>query len=127
MLNREEYSIKKITEEDVKQFSLISGDINPIHLDDEYAKRSKFGKRIAHGILVASHISALIANKLPGEGSIYLSQSLNFLSPVYLNDEIKTIVKVIEIDGKVYTLDCKCYNQNKVIVLKGIAKILKGE
>ena len=127
MLNKEEYNIKKITEEDVKQFSLISGDDNPIHIDDEYAKKSRFGKRIAHGILVASHISALIANKLPGEGSIYLSQSLNFLSPVYLDDEIKTVVKVIEVQGKKYTLDCKCYNQNKVIVLEGIAKILKEE
>ena len=127
MLNREEYNIKKITEEDVKQFSLISGDINPVHLDDEYAKKSRFGKRIAHGILVASHISALLANKLPGKGSIYLSQSLKFLSPVYLDDEIKTIVKVIEVKGEVYTLDCKCYNQDEVIVLKGTAKILKEE
>ena len=127
MLNKEEYSIKKITEEDVKQFSIISGDINPIHLDDEYAKRTRFGKRIAHGILVASHISALIANKLPGEGSIYLSQSLKFLSPVYFNDEIKTVVKVIEIKNKKYTLDCKCYNQNEVVVLEGIAKILKDD
>jgi len=127
VLNREEYNIKKITEEDVKQFSLISGDINPVHLDDEYAKKSRFGKRIAHGILVASHISALLANKLPGKGSIYLSQSLKFLSPVYLDDEIKTIVKVIEVKGEVYTLDCKCYNQDEVIVLKGTAKILKEE
>ena len=59
MLNREEYNIKKVTEDDVKQFSIISGDTNPIHLDDEYAKKTRFGKRIAHGILVASHISAL--------------------------------------------------------------------
>ena len=125
MLNKEVYSIKKITEEDVKQFSLISGDTNPVHLDVEYAKKSRFGKRIAHGILVASHISALIANKLPGRGSIYLSQSLKFLSPVYFNDEIKTVVKVIEIKNKKYTLDCKCYNQNEVVVLEGIAKILK--
>ena len=127
MLNREEYSIKKITEKDVRQFSLTSGDTNPIHLDDEYAKKSRFGKRIAHGILVASHISALIANKLPGEGSIYLSQSLKFLYPVYLNDEIKTVVKVIEVQDKKYTLDCKCYNQDELIVLEGIAKILKED
>ncbi len=127
MLNKEVYSIKKITEEDVKQFSLISGDTNPVHLDVEYAKKSRFGKRIAHGILVASHISALIANKLPGRGSIYLSQSLKFLSPVYFNDEIKTVVKVIEIKNKKYTLDCKCYNQNEVVVLEGIAKILKDD
>tara|TARA_Y100000310_G_scaffold338965_1_gene430151 strand:- start:1471 stop:1854 length:384 start_codon:yes stop_codon:yes gene_type:complete len=127
VLNKEVYSIKKITEEDVKQFSLISGDTNPVHLDVEYAKKSRFGKRIAHGILVASHISALIANKLPGRGSIYLSQSLKFLSPVYFNDEIKTVVKVIEIKNKKYTLDCKCYNQNEVVVLEGIAKILKDD
>ena len=127
MLNKEVYSIKKITEEDVKQFSLISGDTNPVHLDVEYAKKSRFGIRIAHGILVASHISALIANKLPGRGSIYLSQSLKFLSPVYFNDEIKTVVKVIEIKNKKYTLDCKCYNQNEVVVLEGIAKILKDD
>ena len=127
MLNKEEYSIKKVTEDDVNQFSMISGDINPIHLDDEYAKGTRFGKRIAHGILVASHISALIANKLPGEGSILLSQTLKFLSPVYLDDTIKTIVKVTKIKGKIYTLDCKCSNQDEILVLEGIAKILKEE
>tara|TARA_B100000424_G_C22944534_1_gene502672 strand:- start:5169 stop:5552 length:384 start_codon:yes stop_codon:yes gene_type:complete len=125
VLNKEEYSIKKVTENDVKQFSIISGDVNPIHLDDEYAKETRFGKRIAHGILVASHISALIANKLPGEGSILLSQTLKFLSPVYLNDTIKTKVKVTEISGKIYTLECRCYNQEEVVVLEGTAKILK--
>ena len=126
MLNKEASSIRKITDKDVKQFSLISGDINPIHLDEEYAKKTRFKKRIAHGILVSSHISALLANTLPGEGSIYLSQSLEFLAPVYINDQIKTIVKVVNIKNKVYELDCRCYNQEEKIVLKGIAKVLKN-
>lgn len=125
MLNKEEYSIKKITDEDVRQFSLVSGDFNPIHLDDDYAKKTRFGKRISHGMLVASHISALIAEKLPGEGSIYLSQTLKFLAPVYLNDEVKTVVKVLEISGKIYTLKCECYNQDGTLVLEGTAKVLK--
>jgi len=87
-----------ITDTDVKAFSGISGDKNPIHMSDEYANKSRFKKRIAHGMISASFFSALFGTKLPGEGCVYVSQSLEFKKPVYLNDTITAIVTVSKID-----------------------------
>ena len=124
-MNKTASLTKKITQEDVKKFSVISGDNNPLHLDPEYAKKTRFKKPIAHGILVASHISALIGNTLPGNGSIYISQTLNFINPVFINDIINTKIKILEKNKKnIYTLDCKCYNQSNIKVIEGIAKVL---
>ena len=80
---------KRISAEDFLKFSILSGDENPIHTDEEFASKSIFGKRIAPGLLVASYISAVIANNLPGPGSIYLGQNLKFLHPVFDGDEIQ--------------------------------------
>lgn len=117
---------KKITKEMVEVFAEISGDINPLHLDDDYAKNTIFGERIAHGILVSGLISAVIANKLPGEGAIYLSQSLKFIKPVKLNDEIIAEVEVISIDTEKsrVTLKTKCTNTQGKIVIDGEAQVL---
>src|SRR4030088_96509 len=82
-----------ITEHDIALFADISGDRNPIHLDAEYAERSLFGKRIAHGFLIGSLISAVLGNVLPGSGSIYLGQTLKFLAPVHIGDEVTVLVK----------------------------------
>ncbi|AXH14488.1 acyl dehydratase [Malaciobacter mytili LMG 24559] len=87
-----------ITDSDIKSFSGISGDRNPIHLDEVYAENSKYKKRIAHGLLTASFFSALFGTKIPGEGCVYVSQSLNFKRPVYINDTVTAIVEVIKID-----------------------------
>ena len=87
---------KQVTDEDVRKFADISGDYNPIHLDDEFAEDSMFGARIAHGILTASHISAVIGYIFPGPGWIYLGQSLQFRAPVKIGDTVRTAVEVTE-------------------------------
>ncbi len=115
---------RKISEKDIQLFAEASGDYNPIHLDHKYAKNSFFKKRIAHGLLTGSHISALIANELPGPGSIYLSQTFKFLKPVFINDEVTTCISIDDIDKNIYYLDCKCFVRNE-LVLEGKAKVLK--
>lgn len=117
---------KKITKENIEKFAEISGDKNPIHLDDEYAKNSIFKERIAQGILVSGLISAVLANELPGDGTIYLSQSLKFLKPVKINDFITAEVEVKKIDYKKnrVTLITNCFNQYGVIVITGEAVVM---
>ena len=77
---------RTITEDDILLFALVSGDHNPIHLDAEYAEKTLFGKRIAHGFLIGSLISAVLGNDMPGPGSIYLGQTLKFLAPIHIGD-----------------------------------------
>ncbi len=89
---------KKITENDINQFSTITGDDNPVHINEDFAKYTIFKKRIAHGFLSASLISTVIATKLPGPGSIYINQSLKFLAPVYIDEEISVNISVLEIN-----------------------------
>lgn len=116
---------KKITQEDIINYSKISLDDNPLHLNEEYAKNSIFKKRIAHGMIAAGLISAVLGTKLPGKGSIYLEQSLKFLKPVYINDNITATVEIKKIENKIVTLETFCINQEGKIILKGEAKILK--
>ncbi|CAN4273200.1 MaoC Acyl dehydratase [Methylophilaceae bacterium] len=87
-----------ITDADIKTFAGLSGDNNPVHLSDEYAEKSRFKKRIAHGLLSASFFSALFGTKLPGYGCVYVSQSLNFRRPVYIGDMVKATIEVYKID-----------------------------
>ena len=116
---------RKITQNDVLTFSKISGDENPVHLDEEYAQQTIFGRRIAHGMLTASLISAVIAEQLPGHGTIYLSQSLKFIKPVLPGQLVTTTVSVthIEYSNRRVTLDCECKVDEKV-VLAGQALVL---
>lgn len=96
---------KTVTDDDVKKFATLSGDTNPIHLDDEYSSNTKYGKRVAHGLISASFFSAIFGTKLPGEGCLYVSQSLNFKRPVYLNDTVTASVIVTKVDlsrGRVF-------------------------
>ena len=104
---------KKITEADIEAFAEVTGDHNPIHLDETFAKTTRFGRRIAHGMLTASLISSVLANKLPGEGSVYLGQTLQFVAPVFPGDEITARVTVKEIreDKPILKLDTICINQ----------------
>ena len=116
---------KTVTIEDIKRFAEVSGDFNPVHLDEEFAKKTIFKSRIAHGFLTASFISTIIASELPGPGSIYLKQSLKFLAPVYINEKILVKVRIIEINiqkSKV-KLITECF-KNKTLVLTGEAEIL---
>lgn len=109
---------------EVVAFSELSLDRNPIHLDKEYAKKGIFNDLIVHGLLTSSLISAVIANKLPGPGSIYLSQSLKFLKPVYHNEEVVAKVKIVDIKPEklIIMLETRCF-VNDIIVLDGIAVI----
>lgn len=117
---------RKVLDADIRAFAELSGDHNPIHLDDGYAATARFGQRIAHGMLGASFISAVIANDLPGTGSIYLGQTLKFLAPVYLGDTVTARVTVTKIrdDKPIVTLECVCENQRGETLIKGEALVL---
>ena len=124
-INQEAQLKKKISENDINLFSKISGDDNPIHMDEKFARSSIFKKRIAHGFLSGSLISTVIAKKLPGPGSIYLNQTLKFLAPVYIGDTITVVVtiKKIEIEKGKVSLQTECFN-SKQKILTGQAEIL---
>ena len=113
-----------ITNDMVHKFAEVSGDRNPIHIDDEYASKTIFGKRIVHGMLLSSLFSKMIAETYPGKGSIYLNQSLNFKNPCYINDEVVVTIKLLnEIDGK-YTLRTTIHRDD-IILVHGDALVLK--
>ncbi len=117
---------KTIEQSDIDAFARVTGDHNPVHVDEEFAKTTRFGRRIAHGMLTASLISAVLANKLPGEGSVYLGQTLQFVAPVFLGDEITARVTVREIreDKPILKLETVCVNQRDEIVIRGKATVL---
>jgi 3-hydroxybutyryl-CoA dehydratase len=117
---------KTVSESDVYGFAGITGDMNPVHIDKEYAKKSIFGKQIAHGILSAGFISTVIGTQLPGPGAIYVKQVCEFKKPVYIGDTISAIVEVTKKDeekNKVW-LRTYCTNQDGKIVVEGEATIL---
>jgi len=117
---------KTVTEADVTTFAGLIGDFNPIHVDAEYARRSRFGQRVAHGMFTGGLISAVLGNKLPGLGSIYLSQQIEFLAPVFIGDTITAIVEVAnwQPDKRIITLKTDCYNQDDKQVVTGKAALL---
>ena len=120
-------SLKKVfCTEDVEAFADISKDCNPIHLDPIYAEKSLFGKRIVHGFLVGSLISAVFGTQLPGEGAIYLHQEMNFRKPVFHGEEITATVVVTQIrkDKSILYFDTICENEKGEVVIDGKA-ILK--
>jgi 3-hydroxybutyryl-CoA dehydratase len=112
---------KVVTDKDIEMFAEVSTDRNPVHLDDAYAQDTIFEGRIAHGMLTAGLISAVIGEQLPGHGTVYLAQSLRFLAPVRPGDTVTAEVEVTEIDYKKrkVTLDTRC--------LVGGKKVLTGE
>lgn len=120
---------KTISEEDVRHFAEISGDDNPLHLDEAYAAGSRFGKRVVHGMLAASLISRVIGTKLPGKGTIYLSQSLKFLKPVFIGDTVRAEVEITKLDterGRI-TLETRVIRQDGECVLAGEALVIPPE
>ena len=116
---------KTYSEEDVLGFSELSLDKNPLHLDANYAADSIFGKRIVHGMLVASLFSALLGTVLPGQGSIYLGQTLNFKAPIYLGDTITARVEITKIrpDKPIITLQTTAVNSGGTVVIEGEAVV----
>lgn len=117
---------KTITESDVLLFSGISGDINPVHINDVVAKESIFGKRVAHGVLVSGLTSAVLGMQLPGEGTIYLGQDNKFRRPVYIGDTVKATCEVIELNTEknIARLATTTTNQHNEVVIEGIAVVM---
>jgi 3-hydroxybutyryl-CoA dehydratase len=116
---------KTISETDVYLYAGITGDLNPAHLNEEYAKNTFFKTRIAHGMLTAGLISTVLGNELPGPGTVYLHQSVNFLAPVRFGDTITAIAEVAEIDADKNRVIFKttCTNQDGTLVLDGEALV----
>jgi 3-hydroxybutyryl-CoA dehydratase len=117
---------RTITDEDVRLFAQVSGDDNSVHLDDDYAATTPFKRRIAHGMLTASLISAVLGGDLPGVGTIYLGQDLKFRAPVYIGDTVTATVELIKYreDKRIATFRTTCTNQDGVVVIEGEAVVI---
>lgn len=112
------------TDQTIRDIAKVSGDINPIHLDEAYASKNIFGRRIAHGLFCLNAISMILGNHFPGMGTILLSQSFEYKAPVYIGDVITVEVTVTEAMPKgVYLLSVVCQDQNRRKVLTGISKV----
>jgi 3-hydroxybutyryl-CoA dehydratase len=118
--------VRTISGTDIDLFAQACGDSNPIHLDDAYAATTPFGKRIAHGMLTASLVSAVLANDLPGAGTVYLGQDLKFKAPVFVGDTITATVECTAYreDKRIATFKTTCTNQDGKVVLEGEAVVL---
>ena len=117
--------VREVREEDIIRFAEVSGDSNPIHLDEVYAATTMFGGRIAHGVLTASYISTIFGTILPGPGAIYVSQSLNFRRPVRIGDEVVAKARIVELLPEkrrvIFTCDCSVGGKT---VLEGEALLM---
>jgi 3-hydroxybutyryl-CoA dehydratase len=118
--------VKTITAADIEQYSALTGDRNPLHTDKAFAKRTRFGEPIAHGMLAASVISACIGSRLPGPGTIYLSQELRFLKPVKVGDTVIARVEVTELirEKNRVRLKTTLHNQRGEQVIEGSALVI---
>jgi len=117
--------MKTVMDDDVIAFADLSGDRNPVHLSDHFARKTRFGERIVHGLYTASLISTVIGMYLPGPGAVYMSQTLNFKGPVKIGDVINVVVEVVELTekGRRVRLHCECLVDGKV-VLDGEALVM---
>ena len=115
--------IKRFVDEDILIFSELSNDKNPIHLDSNFASKTNFGRKIVHGMLIASLFSGLLGEKLPGKGTIYLGQTITFIKPVFINEEVTASVEIqyIRKDKPIYTLKTICETNLNGIVVDGEA------
>ncbi len=120
---------KKINESLLSDFAKISGDFNPLHMNSEYAMTTKFGKRVCHGMLLASCFSQLIGMYLPGKNSLYFSQTLNFRNPCFIDDEITIEGEISEKKSstKLITMKTTIHNQTKKCLIDGVAKVIVRE
>lgn len=117
---------KQITDQVVQKFAELSGDYNPIHLDEEFAAKTRFGKRIAHGMISGALISAVLGFEFKERKIVYLSQTLKFTAPVFLDDTVTATATVTNIreDKPIVTLETVCTNQNGETVIKGEAAVM---
>ncbi len=120
--------MQTISDADIKAFAGLSGDNNPVHMSDEYASKSRYKKRIAHGLLSAGFFSSLFGTRLPGSGCVYISQTLNFKRPVYIDSTVTATIEVISVDKDKkrvkFSTICKV---KKKIVIDGVAEIFIPE
>ena len=116
---------KRFSKEDVKHFAALSGDVNPLHLDEKFANTGPFGSEIVHGLLTSSLFSGIIGTMLPGQGSIYLSQNLNFKKAVFHNELITATCTIVHkrVDKPILTMETICKNENNEVVIEGTAII----
>ena len=114
-----------ITLDDINKFVQLTGDDNKLHVDEKFASNTVFKKPVVHGMLGASFISTIIGTKIPGDGALWFSQSLEFLLPVRIGDELRVVAEVIKKNDKENIIELKTdiYNQNRQIVTKGFAKV----
>ncbi|MCC0005953.1 MAG: MaoC family dehydratase [Methylobacteriaceae bacterium] len=124
-VGQRETLMKTVMDDDVIAFADLSGDRNPVHLSDHFARKTRFGERIVHGLYTASLISTVIGMYLPGPGAVYMSQTLNFKGPVKIGDVINVVVEVAELTekGRRVRLHCECLVDGKV-VLDGEALVM---
>ena len=117
---------REITDELIRKFADVSGDYNPIHLDEEFAKTTRFGRRIAHGMLSGAFISAVLGYELKERKIVYLSQTLKFTAPVFIGDTVTAIATVTKIreDKPIVTLETVCVNQNNETLVTGEAAVM---
>lgn len=117
---------KTVTETDIVMYAGISGDYNPVHVDKEFAADTRFGQRIAHGLLTTSYLSRLLGMDLPGLGCVYLEQTLKFTKPVFIGDTITASAEIIDIDHErgIIRLETICRKQDDTVVLSGEAKMM---
>ncbi len=126
--DRDSFS-KTITESDVATFAGLVGDFSPQHVDAEYARRSRLGRRTAHGILAGGLIAAVVNNRLPGPGCTWLSQQLEFLAPIFIGDTLTARVEVVawEPERRLVTLKTDCHNQEDRQVVAGLVTLIMLE
>ena len=117
---------KTVTDEDVRAFAKVTGDENPVHLNDAFAARSQFGARIAHGFLTGAMISKILGMDFPGPGTVYLSQSMKFMAPAYIGDTLWASVTVTDYneDKNRLTLLTEIHNQKAELILTGEAVVM---
>ncbi len=117
---------REVTDELVRRFAEVSGDYNPIHLDEEFAKTTRFGRRIAHGMLSGAFISAVLGNEFKDMKIVYLSQTMKFTAPVFLGDTVTATATITAIreDKNIVTLETVCTNQNGDILVKGESAVM---
>lgn len=117
---------REITADVIRKFANVSGDFNPIHLDEEFAAKTRFGKRIAHGMLSGAFISAVLGNEFREISTIYLSQTMKFTAPVFLGDTVTTTATITNVrdDKPIITVETVCTNQNGETTLKGEAVVM---
>jgi len=120
---------KTFTEKDVYLFAGVTGDFNPVHIDEHYAQKSVFRARVVHGMLTAALISAVLGNKLPGPGAIYVKQDIKYLAPVYIGDTVTARVEIEEIiyDRNRVRLITRCFKDDGTMVLDGEAIVIPGQ